>query len=318
MMMTLMKRSVFLSLLGVSFTNGGWAAPSGLTFDTGLAITSNANLVQTNPESDAIAKVGGAWRFPFVSGNSRLSIRYSDYFTHHENDLLSGDLSHTWKAENSSGATALTYGLRLQTRNYVKQDAGTTDQGFTHHGMGGNITFNPTNPFWSFTPKVDFEYYPSARRSDFDLSLNAEYDSLVSDADQGFTFGFTPGILYSTASDFSKAYLALSADYEAPLSETSTWGSGLWVTPSFYLSRATTSTALTPTRRKRGAASTLTTLVSKKEITCFFSPSVWYSKILSSDWLTRIEILGNFQTSKSGTYNYTEFVVLASLQYRVF
>lgn len=315
------KRPLFRVLTALYFANTAGAALSGdLTLDSGLAYTTNANLVQTNPESDAIVKVGGAWRFPFSKGSGRLSLRYSDYLKHSENDLLSCDLSTSWKTDAPTGTPTRTYGLRFQTRNYLKQDVGTTDQGFTHYGMVGNITFNPSSAesAWSYTPQFDIEYYPNLKRTDLDLSFSAEYDSFSDDVEQEFSLSLTPGFLFSTSNEFSKAYLSLSADYEASLNESSTWGSGIEIIPSIYLSRATESTVLTTVRKKRGLGSTTATVISEKEVTLLFSPLIWYSHLLSSDWQARFELFGNFQNSKSDTYNYREFLMLGSLQYRIF
>jgi hypothetical protein len=313
------QRTLAFACITLFVSNEGWAA-GGLSLDSGVAYTSNANLVQTGAESDTILRLGGVWRGPIQSGTSRVSLRYADYLKRSENDLLSSDFAYAWKAEAPKKAASLTYEMRFAARNYVRENVGTTDQGFTHYGLIGNATFTPEtkSPAWNYVPQIDFEFYPYADRSDFDVSFRIEYDTLSGDVERGFTLSATPGLLYSTASDFSKAYLALAVDYEAPLDEKSTWGIGLGVMPSLYLSRATTSTVLTTSRGKKGAVSTSSTVVTEKESTTWISPNAWYSRTLSSDWIARVEIFGNFQSSKSDTYNFRETQILASLRYRVF
>jgi hypothetical protein len=315
----MLKRTLALGWIALLISNEGWAA-SGLSLDSSAAYTTNANLVQTGEESDTILRIGGIWRAPLAKGNTRLSLRYADYLKRSENDLLSTDFGYAWKADAARNTPARTYELRFAARNYVRENVGTTDQGFTHYGLIGKATLVPDakSAFWSYTPQIDFEYYPYASRSDFDLSFRIEYDSLSGETERGFSLSATPGLLYSTTRDFSKAYLALAADYEAPIDEKSAWGVGLGVMPSFYLSRVTSSTVLTTSRGRKGAVSTSSTVVTEKESTTWISPSAWYSRTLSTDWAARFEVFGNFQSSKSDTYNYSETQILASLRYRVF
>jgi hypothetical protein len=289
------------------------AQKSSLVLDSALGFTSNANLVQDAPQSDRILKVGGALRFPLAETRGRFSLRYTDYGKMSENDLLSADLSSSWDEAVKAG-TGKTYDLRVFHRQYVKQSAGTTDQGFTHYGAAASMMWAPSpgSP-WRIGPRGEIRNFTSGSRTDFDLSFPIEREmDLSSRPGSTLSFSAAPGLLVSTAGDFSKAYLALTADYEAPLPG-SLFGAYLALTPSWYLSRSTSATVLSGNGRR---ASTVT--VVSKESTTFLSPGVWWSKPLTPDWEFRAETFLNLQSSKSGTFSYTELQALASIRYRAF
>jgi hypothetical protein len=315
-----MKRTLLLGISALAFSFEGEAAPQSLTLDASTAYTTNANLVQTGEESDAIIRAGGLWRFPLGETEGRFALHYSDYLRNSENDLVAADLGSSWKAAAAKRGSLQTFDLRFSARNFVRDDVGTTDQAFTHYGIIGSTTLTPggERSFLSYTPQIDVEYYPGGDRTDFDLSFRIEHDSLSAGAERGFVFSAVPGLLYSTSGDFSKAYLALTADYEAPIDAASMWGAGLGLKPSFYLERETTSTVLTTSRGRRGATTTSSSLVTEKESTTLITPNAWYARSLSPDWRAHFEVFGSFQSSKSDTYDYNEIQLLASLRYRAF
>lgn len=287
-------------------------AESSLALDSALGFTTNANLADTGAESDQIWKVGGIYRFPVATGQGRFSLGYTDYFKRSENDLLSADLGHSWSLADAGDAK--TYGLRFSLRKYLKQELGTTDQAFTHYGLIGHMGFGPkAQPAWKFTPTADVEYYPGSSRTDFEFFFRADYDPTLVLTEGGFQFSASPGLLVSTKSDFSKIYFALSAGYENPIDENTEWGIDFTLTPSFYLSRSTSSTVLVGRGKK-----VTTSLVSEKESTTYLSPEIWVSKALSEHWEMRAEAFARFQSSKSRTFNYSEFQTLASIRYRAF
>jgi hypothetical protein len=289
-------------------------AESSLAFDSALGFTTKANLSDVGAESVQRLKVGGVYRFPVSTGQGRFSLGITDYFKRSENDLLSADLGNTWGADGGMGTDAKTYGLRFSLRKYLKQELGTTDQAFTHYGLIGHTTFGVKGtPTLKFKPTADVEYYPGGSRTDFEGYVRGDYDPNATISGGGIHFSFSPGLLVSTSSDFSKMYLALSAGYDRPINDDSEWGVDLTLTPSFYLSRSTTSTVLVGRGKK-----TSTALVTEKESTTYLSPEFWYSKMLSSAWEFRAEAFARFQSSKSGSYNYKEFQTLASIRYRVF
>jgi hypothetical protein len=316
----MMKRTFLFALTAFALSIESQAAPQSLTLDASAAYTTNANLVDTGADSDAILRAGGTWRFPLAQTDGRFALHYSDYIDHSENDLVAVDFGSSWKAAGGKPGSSQIFDLRLTGRNYVRNDVGTTDQSFTHYGVIGSTTLSMggTPSLWTYTPQADVQYYPGLDRTDFDFSLRLEYDSLVGDIEKGFIYSATPGLLYSTSGDFSKAYLALAVDYEAPIDAVSTWGAGLGLKPSYYLNRETTSTVLTTSRGRRGTTTTGTSTVTEKESTLLISPSAWYTRKLSRDWRTNFEVFGNFQSSKSETYNFKEIQLLASLRYAAF
>lgn len=294
-------------VLGVSSASAG---PS-LSFDSVLGGTSNANLTQDNPTSDRILKLGGVARFPIEQTNARLSLRYTDYAKENGNDLFSADLGTSGIPGSDPSRT---YGVRLSLRNYVHDDVGSTDEGFTHYGVMGNAHWDggaSKNGAWTYTPQVDFQHYPNfASRNDLDLSFRIDYELLSTQSGPEVLIGLTPALLLSSVGDFSKFSVLFSADYERPLGEDSKWGAYAGILPTRYLSRETTSTVLLIKGRKA-----TTTLTPVKETTFLFSPGIWWSKNLSSQFEFRSELSGAFQNSKSDSINYREFQAFAAIHF---
>ena len=288
-------------------------AESHLAFDSALGFTSNANLVQDNPDSDLIGKAGGTYRFPLADLTNRFSLRYSAYAKQIKNDIFAADLASSW-SELTSGKPSKKYELGVSLRDYVNSAVGTTDQGFTHLGVMGSMKW--VYAHWSYGPQMDIEIYPSdAARTDFGLLFPIDYDFPSSDSKSDLSIGLSPEILWSTTADYSKILLSLSADYDTFISETSNWGASFTVTPTFYLSRLTTATTTLLAGKKKAPPILFSS--SDKESLFFLSPGVWWSKDISSDWEFRLEGLLNFQTSRSDTFNYTEAQVFASLRFRM-
>lgn len=308
--MVTIQRTAALAVLLLLGSVSASAAPS-FSFESALGVTSNANLVQENPSSDRILKLGGLTRFPLLKSNGRFSLRYTDYAKESGNDLFSADLG---VSGLPSHVPSSTYGARLSLRDYVKDDVGSTDEGFTHYGVIGNATLDggvSKHGTWTYTPQVDLEHYPRfSSRNDLELSFRAEYEMLSVKHQADVSFGLTPALLVSSMGDFSKISVQFSADYEQEIGDDSKWGAYAGLLPTRYLSRETTSTALLI----RGRKTTVTNL-SAKETTLLFSPGIWWSKNLSSEFEFRTELSANFQNSKSDSFNYREFQAFASLHF---
>ncbi len=301
-------------ITGLSIIGNAMADPS-LTLDSSVAFTSNADLSRDDPSSDLVFRIGGVSRFSMGPNLGRFVLHYTDYSKHSENDSLSAILGTTWPARVLRDKSSLTFGLRALLSDYVHDQAGTTDESFTHYGVAGSLAWERKSSkagTWTITPQVDLEHYPKfADRSDIDLSTRAEFAGAGMKSE--FTLAATPGLLVSTENDFSKFYLSLSADYEQALTDSSHWGASVALTPSLYTSRtANKSTVVLSGRGKRATATTLT----EKEETLLLTPGLWWSKALSLDWEFRADSYLNVQSSKSDAYSFTEFRLGASVRYR--
>lgn len=312
----------WIFILGLAFVAGpslAFAAGTTLEFESGLAYTSNADLASTGAVSDGVFRVGGYAGFPLASTQSRASVRFADYMKRDDNDLLSVDFGSKWALEKKSvkDDSVRTFDLRIVLRDYVHEQAGTSDVGFTHYGVVGRYGWRKDlagGDEFRISPMVDVEHYPKfSNRNDVDLSVR--FQRLLygkSGKESFFDLELSPGLLVSTESDFSKAYLFVSANYESPIDERTSWGAFFSLTPSFYTSRSTDSVVLVNGRGRNAS----TTTVTEKESTLLVSPGVWWSRRLSVAWEFRADSFLSVQTSKSGTYEFTELQAAASIRYR--
>lgn len=304
----MLNRIFVLCLVFIAGQRIALAAGTSLEFESALGYTTNADLASEGAVSDGILRVGGYAGFPLSNTQARASIRFADYMKRDANDLLSIDLGTKW-ALDSKDKSARSFDVRFVLRDYVHEEVGTTDVGFTHYGVIGRYGWNSSfsgEDVLRISPQVDVEHYTKfSNRNDIDLSIRFEKESL-------FDFEFTPGLLLSTESDFSKVYLFASANYEKSIDDVTTWGAFLSLTPSLYTSRETDSVVLATGRRRN-----LTSMsIRAKETTLLISPGVWWSRELSPLWEFRADSFLSRQTSKSGTYDYTELQAAASIRYR--
>jgi hypothetical protein len=297
--------SIYLVTLALIVIVPSTQAGTTLALDSGLSFTSNADLSQNDPESDRILRLGALTRFPLDDSLGKFALRYIDYAKHRENDLLAANFGVTWTGNAQKKETEFEYGLRASLRDYVHDQAGTTDDSFTHYGVIGSATWKtPVSKTLNLeiTPQVDLEHYPKyADRNDIDSSIRGEFG--WDDSADSFELSVTPGILISSVNDFSKIYAGFSAEYDHAIHEDMHWGANVSITPSFYTSRSAGTSAFVLSRNgKKG--STTTTAATEKEETLLITPGVWWSKKLAEDWELRAETFFNDQSSKSDAYNF--------------
>lgn len=309
-------------ILGLALTAGpriAFAAGTTLDFESGLGFTSNADLASEGAVGDGIFRVAGYAGFPIAETQARASVRFADYVKRDNNDLLSLDFGTKWElaGKGANDSAVRSFDLRVAVRDYVHEQAATTDVGFTHYGVIGRYIWRKDladGDEFRVSPQVDVEHYPKfSNRNDVDLMVRFQRLLYSKKAKESFfDFEVSPGLLVSTASEFSKYYLAASVNYEAPIDDLTTWGAFFNLTPSFYTSRETDSVVLS-TGRKRNAT---TVTVTEKERTLLVSPGVFWSRRLSVAWEFRADSVLNVQSSKSGTYGFTELQATASIRYR--
>lgn len=286
----------------------GWAlTSSSVTAENTLGFTSNASLSST-PDADLFDRVGATVRFPVGETANRFSARYTHYFSESQNNLLALDAASGWKS-----ASATAHEVRLFSRSFVEQEVGTTDQSFSRYGAAWNAAWTPGESRWTFRPELEMDHYPGLGRADFITSFQFEHEFLGADSDSSLNVSFTPGANLSTTSDFSRAYLNAGVYHDRPAGEDAYWGFSLDLLYNFYLARESSTSVLTG---RKGKNDTLASF-SSKESTWMLSPDLYWSKSLSRAWEFRAEILGNFQSSKSGTYDFSEAQALATIRWRL-
>jgi hypothetical protein len=294
-------------------------AESNLAFDSALGVTSNADLSATNPVADRIFTVGGVAKFSGEGSTVRTALKYTDYAKTIENDLLSADIGETWKRDPEQNAKE--FGLKLIFRDYLHDAPASTDQGFTHFGLAGDLSWRVKQSLqteWLFAPRVEIEHYPSYfNRTDFGLSFLFEHTNALS-SESNLTISASPDLLLSTLGDFSKLSFVFTLDYDQMINEETSWGAGVFLIPGFYLSRLASATSSIVTRSKGKAGSSTSIITSKTESTVTLSPNIWWSKELTESFDLRLESSLNFQSSKSGSYDYSEIQAFAAIHYRAF
>lgn len=299
--------SLALTCLILMIGHGIARAESTAAFDSALGFTSNANLSSDQPISDFIFDLGASTDFTALDTNAFASARFSNYSKFNSNDLLSLDLGGKWSADQK------TYLLKASLKDYVSESPATTDQGFSNFSISGNIRSKEkaeNSRYWKMGPSGTTRfYYSSSSRFDFDFSYLFENGF---SQDSGFTFSATPGLLISSDSEFSRLHLTLSAFYDDYSSANGAWGLRLDCVPSLYLNRSAGETISTIPRSKKGAAAVT---LPQKESLFLVSPGIWKSWDLSESFELRADANLNLQTSKSGEYDYQEFLSLISLSY---
>ncbi len=314
-----MKKRALILVSLFFLVNPSAQAESSLAFDSALGFTTNGYLTADNPISDRIFSVSGTSRFGLGETSARAFLKFTDFGTLNDNDLVSADFGTSFK--KSSHPNAPTYGLRASLRNYIRDAPASTDQGFTHFGVIGTATWQSSTPNsnqWLIVSRADLEYFPSYfQRTDADLSVQCEY-SIAQSPTSNLAFGLTPDLIVSTQSDFSKFLILFSVDYDQTLANEMSWGASATAAPALYLSRTTNTTATIVTRSGRNRSTPSTVSTSEKESTFTLTPSVWWAKELTEAWELRLESNLNLQSSKSGTYNFSELQAFVAIHYRVF
>jgi hypothetical protein len=287
-------------LLILLFSAGAWAIES--RNEAGLGYVDNPDYVSANKTGDEY------WRLSsdnlWAQGGQKFQVRagYRGFFKAHQNDLFA------WRVGDKIPLNSKwTLNAGLFGNHYVHSSPGVTDESFSNIGADANA-LTPWNlgrrKTLSLGPGAEVrKYIDVSERTDLTVFGQALFDYEASSSLFFDTF-LKPGVLLSSQSDFSRAFIEAGGGVDYNINERWNSYSSLAVQHSSFLSRTVSSeTVTTRARGKNIQTRTATTAESYEYVRARTS----LSRKLNARWTAGGELTLESQNSTSGFESYSAF-----------
>lgn len=295
-------RLIFLSLCFVLSK----ANATGFKADAGSGLTDNANLTSFNQKSDVFLKAVGTYSWKDGEHQAKARVGYTDYLKENINDALFWSVDDKYSPGNPKKDWA--FKGNVFGRHYTKKSPGSTDESFSHIGIGG-----AGERSYNLAPKLSLNWGPHAEyrkyiqnstRADTTIGaeVNADYE-IKSDLVVGAFSNFS--MVFSNQSAYSRYFLDLGANVDYNFKKDWTWFTEASIRETYFTSRkVTTVTETTVSRGKNAGRSRVTTGTALET----FSGFVLFSQV-SYNFRSNQKLSGDLtvmsQSSASGNQDYS-------------
>ena len=301
-----MKRDIvfcFIILAGLSARAADWSSRDGVDF----GVTSNANLTKDNPVADEYVRLTSSNSMKAGSHFLGFRLSYADYFKESQNDSLSLKLSDSYQT-----TTPWKVNAAIVSRIYTQTNPGTTDTSFTNVGfdVSGSRPFHLIRGLHQeFEAGYRFRDYTSIEgRNDHNFFGAISIDKELSEKlDLGASTEI--GLLASSISDYSRAYIEIAGSVDYQLPESWNWSSELSLAENSYTSRTISTQTVVNQQRGRRVVGTSAALESYLLLTA--STEVMRKESQSFRW--GFSLSGMNESSASGSLDFTTADLMARL-----
>ena len=305
-------RLVFLILISMLLTpfsicNAETTSKQGL----GIRYTSNPNLVADNPTSDFYTKLDSKWYADADDYLLYFGLSWLNYNREKSNNLLSLGIS----AEKELKSDLLgTYKLAPTVfhRNYINNNAATSDSSFTNTGIGVDLekSWQPSGDFsYNATAGYDVRQYANfSNRMDHNLHLTGDVGFELNSQVRLMGFG-SVGFLISSLSEYTRSYLDLGVGAKGPINAKLTWNTDLLISRNTYLNRSLVQ--VTEVSNRRGQSSKLDATVKEGYLLSSLSGEISYLHDLN--WNMNSGVIISTQNSNNPVNSYNNFETYVSV-----
>ena len=301
-------RSIFL-IAALVFSHQAGAADFQSRNSADIGFTTNANLTSDDQESDLYYRFIS--RNSFSNNNHRYAIKFgfTDYFSEHQNDLLSLRLEDKWGSRKDFEKSFSIIG-----QLYPNGESATTESAFDSVGLDFNIARDWTNDSaltgdWGTGYRLRF--YPSFdNRNDHTIFgfVSGSYDYSTN-----INFGLSSegGLIYSSLSDYSRIYFDVTGSADLTLANRWSLSNELTLSHSRFLSRdVTTQIAVT---NKGKSPQTKTYSEKEKYLTIYLSSEAMREQTDNFSWGGGVYLTQ--QSSASDMQDYSALELMGKLIY---
>ncbi|MCM2281665.1 MAG: hypothetical protein NDI61_07445 [Bdellovibrionaceae bacterium] len=275
--------------------------------EASLGMTDNANLEQTEEDSDFFLSLSSSNTYKEQKHLFGLRLGYVDYMNENINDAFSWRLSDRW--QNSTHSWAFTGALLGQ--KFTSSEPGITESAFDFIGWDFNAErehdLNPRSKL-NFGPGLSGRYYTGAlTRSDHTLY---GFIGIEHEATSRLLFGGRAelGFLGSSESEFSRRYLDLSANASVDLNSGWIWYNEVGLRQSYFTDRtASNDTIVGRLRGSRSAIGQRTDMERYSYVYLYTDAT----RKLAEDIDGGVSFRHSSQTSRSGFQDYSANELLA-------
>ena len=277
----------------------------------GLNFTSNANLVNENKIGDFYTQLNSRVSTEFSAVPVYFNLGWLNYFKETSNNFLSVSLSADIEATQFK--TTSTYWIpKLFHRNYLRDNAATSDSSFTHTGLGLDLEkiFIKKSDF-SLSAMAGYEtrlFSKFQNRNDHEIHFLSDLKYSIDPILKLSAFGGL-GLVSSSLSEYSRNYIEFGGGLKSDTEEKINWGSEAVLVQTTYVNR-TISQATEITKRRGG---TSTKIVESKETTQFVSVKGQIIYTVRPEWFVQTGLSMNTQSSNNPINSYSAIEISVSL-----
>lgn len=213
----------------------------------GFRYTDNVYLLPTDKTADFYFFLSSRFQFFLEERILRLKLDYADYTKESDNDYVGLSLSTKLKNVGAS-----TLNGKLFHKNYVNENAATTDNGFTHTGAALDLERAwASNSNFSFTGGASYEtrfFHDFGGRNDHQLMALVDIDFNSNPKIAPYAYADF-GVVLSSFSAYSTVFFDLGGGLKGPVSKSLSWIADLDIRSVSYMNRTVDQT-MTITKRR--------------------------------------------------------------------
>lgn len=280
----------------------------------GLRYTDNVYLMPEGQIADFYLVLNSRFQFRVDERILRLKFDFADYFKEHDNDYAGLSLVTKLNSITTGLLRASDLNLKLFHKNYVNENAATSDTSFTHTGAGVGLEREwLANANVVITGDAGYEgrfFHDFGGRNDHQFMLLADFD--FNSMPKVNPYAYTDlGFILSSQAAYSARFFDLGGGAKGPITKSLSWVTDLDIRTVSYMNRTVDQTM--ETTKRRGVSQTVNVTDNERTQTVTVGGGFRWQVDRDFQFESRINIAN--QSSNNPNFEYQNNEIHLSISY---